>query len=273
MNEEKILHEDCQGKFSTAPQLVGLHLPEIILYIPSPFPLRSIMTIDLVESEYSEPLPAFLTSNTVTLSPLESVELSVIATTHWKNGKAPPKADQIPFEIPTTMDFPLSIEYPSSSRDYETLISSTKQIYDHFDPTRVRLFHTSNATPQGMAKVILHQAVRTGHEKEGVVLKLPSFTNPMCCSNKEHSAYGLLPLASESNSGSTASDETGIYSYIEYPGISASESLKNRHHSRRFPIIEHQDRLSTHFTEEEQSIAFLQSLNKQQVREIFTLLL
>ena len=40
---EKLLPEDCVGYFSTKPSLVRLHLPEIIEFVPKPFPVRAVM--------------------------------------------------------------------------------------------------------------------------------------------------------------------------------------------------------------------------------------
>lgn len=40
---EKTLPDDCDGYFSTKPSLVRMHLPEIIEYIPKPFPVRAVI--------------------------------------------------------------------------------------------------------------------------------------------------------------------------------------------------------------------------------------
>lgn len=40
---EKTLPDDCDGYFSTKPSLVRMHLPEIIEYVPKPFPVRAVM--------------------------------------------------------------------------------------------------------------------------------------------------------------------------------------------------------------------------------------
>ena len=42
-NSEKILPDECSGRFSTKPSLVRLHLPQIIEFIGNPFPCQAVM--------------------------------------------------------------------------------------------------------------------------------------------------------------------------------------------------------------------------------------
>ena len=190
-NTKKQLNEDCQGYFSTAPHLFPLFLPQITLCIPNPFQLRAIILEDS-ESTPTDPLPSDLQNKTVTLSH-QSIEVSAIATMHWGERLPPPIGEQIPFEIPVSLDIPVSILNPSDDRDYENISCSTREIYTDFDPLRVRSY--SEVLEFSSRSSVMYHRIRRGHEREGIELEQPSFKIP-----SQHSFHTHAQTSEEATS-------------------------------------------------------------------------
>ena len=74
-NAEKLLPEECQGKFSTKPSLVRLHLPQIVNSITNPFPVQAVLYVDNQEPSLKLGFPI---SGVITLCDCR-IETSLVA--------------------------------------------------------------------------------------------------------------------------------------------------------------------------------------------------
>ena len=74
-NAEKLLPEECQGKFSTKPSLVRLHLPQIVNSITNSFPVQAVLYVDNQEPSLKLGFPI---SGVITLCDCR-IETSLVA--------------------------------------------------------------------------------------------------------------------------------------------------------------------------------------------------
>lgn len=166
MKEEKNLHEDCAGYFTTDPYRVRLYPPEILAHLSEFLPLKSKLFISF---DTSEELPVHLISDVVTLLH-SSTETSLIATTCWEGGIAPTDEDRVPVDIPLSLDIEVVI-IPVEGN--EKLFMDTRNLYEGFDPSKVLTWKQSKDADSFTAQTSLSRAVRQGYEKEGLELQKP----------------------------------------------------------------------------------------------------
>ena len=166
MKEEKTLHEDCAGHFTTDPYRVRLYPPEILAHFSDLLPLKSML---FISAETSEELPIHLTSDIVTLTHTVT-EISLIATTCWEGGIAPTDEDRVPVDIPIDLDIEVVI-IPVEGN--EQLFKDTRNLYEGFDPSKVLTWKDAKDADKFTAQTSLNRVVRSGHEKEGLELQKP----------------------------------------------------------------------------------------------------
>ena len=169
--EDKTLHEDCAGCFTTNPYSVRLYTPELIQHLHNPFPLKAMLCISV---NTPDDLPLHLTSEVVTLTKT-STETSLIASTYWEGQEQPSEEDQIPIEIPIDLDIEVTV-LPTEENEVrrERLLSETKSLYEYFDPSKIMPCKDAPTGDKFKAQATLYRAVRQGHENVGVELKKPS---------------------------------------------------------------------------------------------------
>ena len=166
MKEEKSLHEDCAGYFTTDPYRIRLYPPEILAHLAEFLPLKSKL---FISCDTSEELPVHLISDVVTLLH-SSTETSLIATTCWEKGIAPTDEDRVPVDIPLNLDIEVVI-IPVEGN--EQLFMDTRNLYEGFDPSKVLTWKESKDADSFTAQTSLSRAVRQGYEKEGLELQKP----------------------------------------------------------------------------------------------------
>lgn len=164
--EEKTLHEDCAGHFTTDPYRVRLYPPEILAHFSDLLPLKSMLFIN---AETSEELPIHLTSDIITLTH-SITETSLIATTCWEGGIAPTDEDRVPVDIPIDLDIEVVI-IPVEGN--EQLFMDTRNLYEGFDPSKVLTWKDAKDADKFTAQTSLNRVVRSGYEKEGLELQKP----------------------------------------------------------------------------------------------------
>ena len=77
-NTDKLLHEECHGKFTTKPSLIRLHLPQIFECFQKPFPTQAVLYVNRDCPDLSEQLNVPL-SGVITLCDC-TTEMSLVAS-------------------------------------------------------------------------------------------------------------------------------------------------------------------------------------------------
>ena len=120
--KEKFLQRDCMGHFTTDPFCTQLHLPELVRYVPDPFPVRARMFPD-VKTESTFPEHVF--SEPVLLVN-QYVETSLIATPVSDQGAI----QNTVVELPTTLDIEVRVISPKRREN-------TQHVYEELDQVRI----------------------------------------------------------------------------------------------------------------------------------------
>lgn len=159
--EEKLLHEDCHGKFSTAAVNTRLYVPEILEYVSDALPITVAACLNV---DSGVDLPAGLTSDAVTIEVIE-IQTSLIATTYCEDDAAmegeEDDDDSIPVEIPINLDIDVTI-LSDDDHDY----TDTVDLFEQFNPSRVRTYTEGNYED-------FHHIVRKGQETLGTEIQKP----------------------------------------------------------------------------------------------------
>lgn len=159
--EEKMLHEDCHGKFSTAAVNVRLYIPEILEYISDTLPLTVAACLNV---DSCGDLPVGLTSDAVTIELLE-IQTSLIATTYCgddDDDKEEEDDDEhMAVEIPVNLDIDVHI-LNDDDPDY----TDTVDLFEQFNPSRVRTY-------TGGMNDEFYNVVREGQETLGTEIQKP----------------------------------------------------------------------------------------------------
>ena len=158
---EKILPDDCCGHFSTKPSLVQLHLPEIVQYIPSPFPSLAVMYSTSGSTMQLHTLPG-TQSRVITMCGNNS-ETSLVASPAVEEGQEIEK--QILFDLPLNDDISdLEVEVVQSQNEEESehLYDDTLNVFNEFDPNKLQSLKGTSTSPPSTTQS-LHR-VRNGYE-------------------------------------------------------------------------------------------------------------
>ena len=192
---EKLLPEDCTGQFTTQPNMVRMHLPEMIEHVIYPFPHRAIIFFGA--EVYQNPemevqvqdLASSVLSKVITMCHCMT-ETSLIASSLITNKRKPysdydaESADL--FDIPVNDENLAGIEVavltPNTEEETEQLYDDTRSIVEKFNPTKVRSCRDTGSEYSFTAQSLFYSAVRPGCEKMGVEIDTPS------------SIYGNLPI-------------------------------------------------------------------------------
>ena len=170
--EEKILHRECVGQFTTDPYCTQLYLPEILGNVRYPLPLMAKMYLD-VEGE--EAFPEYLISEPVKLAE-QLTERSLVATPVDEEGdtddmKAIPNTL---VELPTSLDVEVVV-IRSKAKETAKLYESTEILFAKFDPSLLKTCVDVSGDDVYAAESHLRTLIREGHEKEGLVIERPKY--------------------------------------------------------------------------------------------------
>ena len=168
---EKILLDDCCGHFSTKPSLVQLNLPEIVQYIPSPFPSLAVMYSTSGSTMQLHNLPG--TQSRVITMCGNSSETSLVASPATEEGSESEK--QILFDIPLNDDISdMEVEVIQSQNEEESehLYDDTLNIFNEFDPNKLQSLKGTPTSPPSTTQSSLHR-VRSGYETVGIDIEPP----------------------------------------------------------------------------------------------------
>lgn len=188
--KEKVLSGDVVGRFTTDPKLAAFHLPDIVKYVPSPFPVSARLFLDEETAKKGSPLPDILRTDPVLL--LDSaVETSVVATCDLLEENDSPSAaaagagttakkSSTVVEIPISQDILVSFQSQGSqekSGSLEPLQAKALALWkDLLSPAtegqRVSLPRLSYAK-ENPTQHNLFTMVQEGHERESQAIKAP----------------------------------------------------------------------------------------------------
>ena len=159
MNEMKILCKDCEGNFSTKPDLCPLHLLEMKTHIPNLFPSKAQVykSTEGVLSHLTSTIYTLLGTATETTLVASAVKLSDDDLT----AKYIPAADEL-IEIPIDLpEVEVAVLDCIDENEYLRLCAKTKEILDSFNPSMVRSFSDTYDVLRG-------SSLRKGFEKAGI---------------------------------------------------------------------------------------------------------
>ena len=166
--------EDCEGHFSTNPELVKLYLPEVLEHFGQSLPLESMLYI---RQETSDDLPLHLTTDMVTLSHT-AIESSIIASTCWEYDKQEvelSEEDRALVAIPTDLD--IEVAFLGRESEDEKLYESTRSYFEKFSTLKIKDMKNSGGMQRGkgitLAQTKLYRNVREGYESKGTEIKMP----------------------------------------------------------------------------------------------------
>jgi len=174
--KEKVLPGDAAGKFTTEPRIAQFYIPEILEYIPNPFPLSARL---FLENHNEQTLPDNLTKNpiTVTNSAIEESVIGVLKEEMSHDATLSKKDPVNRVEIPVVPDILVSVipEDQIQLSTIEVLYADTQTIWKEFinpaDKTPVCSRPlVSGGSPLQNKLLTLCQA---GEESRGCALEAP----------------------------------------------------------------------------------------------------
>lgn len=231
--EEKVLPGDMAGKFTTNPKLAQFYLPDVIKYVPEPFPASVRLFLEAEDAVDASLLPDSLRKEVVVL--LDStIKTSLIASYSQETETGGSK--DLTVELPISEDILVSIPYQSylnesASFSLDRLHKRTLSVWSDLmspspagDPTaHPKLLHAGGDT----ARQRLFSMVRAGWEKEGQGIKLPQLLKNSLADDLDASAqYQGLGLTDVSRGSSeympllTSSLSSDYYSTTEDDSVS-----------------------------------------------------
>ena len=166
---EKTLPDECAGRFSTKPSLVQMHLPEIIEYIPTPFPTHAVMYSGGDSAAQVPGLPGTL-SRVINMCEY-STETSLVVSFASGEGEGEGSSEeQQLFDIPLDDEISdIEVALLESKDDDEHLYDDTVNILANFDPTKLQSW-------KGNESDGIFKSIREGFEKVGVNVE-PQYEN------------------------------------------------------------------------------------------------
>lgn len=207
---DKILAGDVLGRFTTDPKLSAFHIPDLMKYVPNPFPVSVRLFLD-EETAQQGLLPEVLTRDPVLL--LDStIETCLVATCELsEEGSGPTNSSVV--EIPMTQDVLVSFlsDTPrGQSNSLETLHTKTLTLWKLLlsggaNVAVTRLGDSSNNPAQRKLSKMVHKA----WERECQALKAPprllkDLRNPTEENSETAQVYQALTTDAELESHYTA---------------------------------------------------------------------
>lgn len=178
LGDEKTLYEDCEGCFLTDPGSVRLYLTDIVEFFGDCLPLKAMLFLN---SDVTDDSVSHLVSEVITLTHI-SVMTSIIATTCWNEDDSSATIpdvddeDEVPIAIPIELE--ISVKILEAQSEDERLYHSTKELFDNFDPCKIRTISGPSSTAH--ASRALKRSVRVGYEHQGLEILRPSKVYDEC---------------------------------------------------------------------------------------------
>ena len=185
---EKLLQEDCSGRFTTQPYMVRMHLPEMIEHVINPFPHQAIIFFGAevyqnpeMEAQVQD-LASSVLSKVITMCHCMT-ETSLIASSLVTNKRRRPYCDcdaegadlfDIPVNDENLAGIEVAVLTPNTEEETEQLYDDTRSIVEQFNPTRVRSCKDTGSEYSFTAQSLFYSVVRPGCEKMGVEIDTPS---------------------------------------------------------------------------------------------------
>ena len=145
--------------------------------------MKAVLILDSDVSDSSS--LTSLASEVVTLKHT-NVESFIIATTCWDENDAIPDIaadhdDLIPVAIPA--DLKISVSLLKDQSENEALYEDTRQLYEHFDPSKVHTVSSSDNSADSIYAPLIQSSVRSGYEYQGLdIIKPSKIYGEECCS-------------------------------------------------------------------------------------------
>ena len=162
--DERHLHDNCAGQFSTSPYDVRMMLPDIVKHFQ--FPLKAVF---YTNTDIEEEIPTYLVSSVVTISSLRTEE-SLITT------PLPEDEEEDDFVLETSQanEIPLAydirvVPVPIRPLQTEKFLKTTEELYDNLDPSTVYHYLPKYSLVQYM----LWKATRPDQPMAGIELVPP----------------------------------------------------------------------------------------------------
>ena len=154
----------------TDPGSVRLYLTDIHEFFKDKLPQKAMIFLN---SDVTDDSISHLVSEVINLTHV-SVESAIIATC-TNDGENVSESefseeDEGLVSIPINMD--ITVDIVSDDSDYEDLYDNTMNLFDNFNPSKVRDMSGSTAQP-GVTSV--RKAVRQGYEFRGLEIERPAF--------------------------------------------------------------------------------------------------
>lgn len=203
---KKALHPQCRGHFTTSPKAVSICLPDILQYLPDPFPL------EVVAHSRNGYLPEQLTEHVITLTH-SSIETSVIASVPDAALAEGGGAQQFSvsssgmstlLDIPLTLDIEVSISRLNAIQQH-SLHFATRELYESFEPSKVKACLPK--APSSEAFSIQSQLLKLVSKKnimEGIELGKPEVYN------KSHRISLPSTMLSPQSEESVSADQNAV---------------------------------------------------------------
>ena len=146
-----ILQEDCEGHFSTSPELVKLYLPEILEHFGSCFPLDAVPYVN-PDNKDSHPF-----SEVVNLTQM-TVEISIIASTCCEQDS---KENEVLVSLPVNLD--IKVTFLGRESNDKDLYQSTKTLFNKLSNLKTADVGNNTAVENG-ATLVCENYLSSGAE-------------------------------------------------------------------------------------------------------------
>ena len=175
---EKYLDADCEGHFSTQPMLVGLHIPELLEFLPTAFPCQAFLLAGATLESSLRYISNSTISTPVTI--LEATaETSLIVSPVLDPEVVPPESME---SEETLLDIPLDdcladvevaiVEMEKS--EIEELRDETKKVLDCLDVSKFKSYKDTGSDRSYEVQSLFYTSVRDGDETIGIELDAPT---------------------------------------------------------------------------------------------------
>ena len=165
---EKIIDEQCTGDFVTNPSHLALYLPEIVKYVPTPFPSPARVFLDTESTSELPRLPESFLSGPVTLREMKTKMTLVASKVEGDDSQSECNKPPLLYDIPVSGGFSeveVSVVYDGN------LANRARTILESFDPTKLTMLKETSSNRNQKFQDALNSAVRVEHEGDGIVLE------------------------------------------------------------------------------------------------------
>ena len=169
-NTEKVIPEECVARFTTKPDSVSLHLPDIMDHVPDLFPCDAYIFVSDACKPESE-LPEALLTSAVRLNGTAK-ESSLVAAPATFGGSPTAVPENSSFvEIPLDLkNVTLSVIETTSVVETEQLYDDTRHVIENFNPSMLSKTQESETLN---TQQVLYSSLRRGYETIGMKIEVP----------------------------------------------------------------------------------------------------